>query len=294
MSAGDFASVPMGPDRSRTLLWASGAAAALAVHAGAVAWALRQRPILPTDAMAPVAVMVDLAPAPVAPEAPEEQVAPDNADAPEVEADAPELALAPAPPDLPPPPVEMPDVPIEEAPPPSPADMPLAEILPRMEQPPDLPAAVVDPRPVARPPELRVARPEPEPEEEAKPPAPSRAALRAQTQAPTAERVAAPTNSSGASGAVSPAKWQSRLMAHLERRKRYPSGARQRREEGTAHVRFSIDGSGNVRSVQLVRSSGYPELDEAVVALVRRSSPVPAPPPGAPHDITAPVRFNIR
>ena len=118
--------------------------------------------------------------------------------------------------------------------------------------------------------------------------------MRAQTQAPAAEKVAAPTNASGASGAVSPAKWQSRLMAHLERRKRYPAGARRRREEGTAHVRFAIDDGGNVRSVELVRSSGHSELDEAVVALVRRASPVPAPPPGAPHEITAPVRFNIR
>ncbi len=294
MSAVDLASAASGPGGGRMLLWASAAAAALAVHAGAVAWALRQPPLLPADAAAPAAVMVDLAPAPVAPEAPEEQIAPDNADAPEVVADAPDLALAPAPPDLPPPTVDVPDAPVAEAPPP--VDMPRAEAVPPMEPPPELPAEVVEPRPVARPRDLQVAKaePEPEPEREKEPPAPSRAAMRAQTRAPAAEKVAAPTNSSGASGAVSPAKWQSRLMAHLERRKRYPAGARQRREEGTAHVRFAIDDGGNVRSVELVRSSGHPELDEAVVALVRRASPVPAPPPGAPHEITAPVRFNIR
>ena len=61
-----------------------------------------------------------------------------------------------------------------------------------------------------------------------------------------------------------------------------------------AHVRFSIDDAGNVRAANLVRSSGHAELDQAVLALVRRASPVPAPPPGAPHEITAPVRFNIR
>jgi protein TonB len=83
-------------------------------------------------------------------------------------------------------------------------------------------------------------------------------------------------------------------MAHLERLKRYPAGARARREEGTAYVRFSIDANGNVRSAQLARSSGHAELDAAVLALVRRASPVPAPPPGAPQDITAPVRFTIR
>ena len=150
---------------------------------------------------------------------------------------------------------------------------------------------------MARPRELRVARaPEPEKPEPKKPePAqPSRAAARAQTVAPAAKVAAAPQNATGASAAVSPAKWQARLMAHLERRKRYPAGARQRREEGVVTVRFAIDGGGNVRSATLVRSSGHAELDDAVLALVRRASPVPAPPPGAPHEITAPVRFSIR
>jgi protein TonB len=83
-------------------------------------------------------------------------------------------------------------------------------------------------------------------------------------------------------------------MAHLERRKRYPAAARKRREEGTVLVRFAIDGGGNVLSAGLVRSSGHAELDKAVLALVRRASPVPPPPTGAPRQITAPVRFTIR
>ena len=59
-------------------------------------------------------------------------------------------------------------------------------------------------------------------------------------------------------------------------------------------MRFAIDDARQRALGELVRSSGHAELDEAVVALVRRASPVPAPPPGAPHEITAPVRFNIR
>ena len=95
-------------------------------------------------------------------------------------------------------------------------------------------------------------------------------------------------------GAVSPARWQSRLMAHLERRKRYPSGARSRREQGTAYVRFTIDERGNVLSASLARSSGSAELDAEVLSLVRRASPVPAPPPGVNRTITAPVQFRLR
>ena len=94
--------------------------------------------------------------------------------------------------------------------------------------------------------------------------------------------------------AASPAKWQSRLIAHLERRKRYPAAARRRHEEGVVYVRFAIDGQGQVLSATIARSSGSPELDLEVLALLRRASPVPAPPPGAPRNITAPVQFRIR
>jgi protein TonB len=83
-------------------------------------------------------------------------------------------------------------------------------------------------------------------------------------------------------------------MSHLERHKRYPSGPRLRREEGVAQVRFTIDDSGRVLSVQLARRSGNAELDAEVLALVRRASPVPAPPSGVPRTITAPVAFRLR
>ena len=93
---------------------------------------------------------------------------------------------------------------------------------------------------------------------------------------------------------ATPARWQARVASHLERRKRYPSAARKQGQQGTAQVRFTIDGSGNVQSVSLVRSSGVPLLDEEVVALVRRASPVPAPPPGVNRTIVVPIRFSMR
>ena len=99
----------------------------------------------------------------------------------------PEMALTPPPPDLAPP---LPAPP--EPPPPDaavdPLESPLADALPAVEPPPEL--ADPEPRPVARPRELRVARaPEPEKPEPEKPePAqPSRAAVRAQTMAPSGQ-----------------------------------------------------------------------------------------------------------
>lgn len=122
----------------------------------------------------------------------------------------------------------------------------------------------------------------------------SQAKLEAQTQATQSDRTAARQTSSGAfSTSMTPARWQSRLIAHLERRKKYPDGARRRGEQGTAYIRFRIDDRGNVLSASLAGSSGFPELDREVVALVRRASPVPAPPPDVNKDITAPVTFSV-
>lgn len=270
----------------QALLWGSAAALAVVVHTGALTWALRQP--MPTSIQPDPtpAVMIDLEPAMVAPQAPMEALAQNSMDLPEIEETTPPQITS-----EPPPPV--PELPAD------PVLLPTEDALPAAEPPPDLPVPVT--RPVARPRDLEVARTEPEPKpeepEKKKDPEPEKeqkAQTRAQTTAPPAEQAVAPRNATGASAAVSPAKWQSRLMAHLERRKKYPPAARKRREEGTVLVRFAIDGSGNVLSAGLVRSSGHPELDDAVLALVRRASPVPAPPPGAPHEITAPVRFSIR
>jgi protein TonB len=299
VSLAELAAAPPGAASDRARAWTAGAAGALAAHAAAVYWILAQPPVVPIESGPPAAVMIELAPLPAAP-APveEEQITPDPADQQEILSNAPDAPSAPPPPEAPPP-VAMaePELPTPE-PPPTPVETPTAEALPEMEPLPELPSEVAAPRPVRRPPDLQVARapePEAEPREQPKLQAPRQETRQTRVEAPAPAPVAAaPRNDAGGRGAVSPAKWQSRLMAHLERRKRYPSGARRRGEEGIVYVRFSIDGNGNVRSAELVRSSGHAELDQAVIALVQRASPVPAPPPGAPHDITAPVRFNIR
>src|SRR5690606_27597204 len=88
--------------------------------------------------------------------------------------------------------------------------------------------------------------------------------------------------------------WQGRLMAHLERRKRYPFEARDRGETGVVYVRFRIDDAGNVLTEAIARSSGFRELDNEVLSLVRRASPMPRPPVDAPRTIVAPVVFSLR
>jgi protein TonB len=273
------------PASSRAIYWAVGLSVAVAAHAGAVALALRApHPAPPAPEPAPV-VMLELAPEPAAPPSPQTYIA-GSIDRP----DPMEKLETPQPLDEPPPAVE----------PPPDVQSPVRETLPDIEPPPDLPhSEVAEARPARRPENLRVEKaPEPEetrpePERERKKAPPPQVASSAATPAKAESARAAETVSARGS-TVSPARWQSQLMAHLERRKRYPSTARARREEGMVQVRFTIDAGGNVLSAKIVRSSGHASLDEAVLAMMSRASPVPAPPPGAPRTITAPVRFSIR
>jgi protein TonB len=69
-------------------------------------------------------------------------------------------------------------------------------------------------------------------------------------------RAAAPSTASGVSPSISPATWKSELMTHLNRYKRYPSGAA---STGTASIAFTIARSGQVMSARpdrLIRQSG--------------------------------------
>jgi protein TonB len=128
-----------------------------------------------------------------------------------------------------------------------------------------------------------------------KPAKPSKAAAAAKTEAKTSEKAAAPKKAdSVAAPRVSPAKWQSKVLAWLNRHKRYPSGPKSRREQGNVKVAFSIDASGRVKSVRVARSSGNGELDRAALDTVRRASPVPTPPPGANLSLAATVQFSLR
>lgn len=188
---------------------------------------------------------------------------------------------------------EMPEPPPEPLPepPPEPVVEPVApeiqQVMAELENV-EVPLPVTRPPPPAKePPPKKVA---------AAPPVPpaSQAARKAKAEVTQSDRTAARETSSGRGPSVAPAQWQSRLMSHLERRKRYPSESRANKEQGTVTVRFSIDPSGNVLSASISRSSGFSGLDQAVLEMVQRASPVPAPPPGVNRTIVAPVKFSLR
>jgi periplasmic protein TonB len=92
-------------------------------------------------------------------------------------------------------------------------------------------------------------------------------------------------------------RWESELVAHIERFKRYPADARARGDRGVVLVGFAIDREGRVRGSSIVQSSGSLELDQEALDMLTRAQPVPRPPEGVPTtalSFAIPVRFNIR
>ncbi|MCX5736574.1 MAG: energy transducer TonB [candidate division NC10 bacterium] len=60
-----------------------------------------------------------------------------------------------------------------------------------------------------------------------------------------------------------------------EHAKAYPETAHLEGIEGTVEVRFRIAGNGSVETVEVVRSSGFPVLDELSVQTIHRAGPYP-------------------
>jgi protein TonB len=105
----------------------------------------------------------------------------------------------------------------------------------------------------------------------------------------------------GAAKASSPAvsgaeisEYQGAVITRLAAAKRYPEAARDRGPHGMAVVRFTIDASGQVVGVSLAQSAGDAILDAEALATVRRASPFPPPPAGAPRVFSAPLSFKVR
>ncbi len=165
---------------------------------------------------------------------------------------------------------------VERAVTPAPETMIESKALPKPEdQPPEEKAEQAPPEET---PTIIQAEKPPEKVEEEKPPAPV-TAQRAKGGAP---RIAS--------------SWESSVVRHLQRYKRYPSAALSRNEEGVVLLRFSLDRNGHVLARHIERSSGYADLDEEVMDMIMRAEPLPAFPANMPQpqlDLTVPIRFSM-
>jgi len=100
-------------------------------------------------------------------------------------------------------------------------------------------------------------------------------------KAPEAERARAPNLGIGKDKQQLTAKWGRKISAYFELHKRYPVN-----KNKAAHVTVSLvlNRRGNVLSVAVADSSGDPAFDDAAVAMIRRSDPVPPPPAALTDD----------
>ncbi len=89
------------------------------------------------------------------------------------------------------------------------------------------------------------------------------------------------------------ADWGRKISAYFQQHLRYP---KDRKEKATVTVNVVLNRRGNVVSVQVAESSGDEAFDQAALAMVHRSDPVPAPPAALTEETFSfrlPVVFRV-
>ena len=160
------------------------------------------------------------------------------------------------------------------------------------------PETMVESKALPKPPET----PPPEEKVEQAPPEETPTVVPEQAEQPPEKveepKPPAPVTAQRAKGGAQPiaSSWETSVVRHLQRYKRYPSEALSRSEEGIVLLSFSIDRSGHVLARHIARSSGHPDLDNEVMDMIMRAEPLPAFPASmsqAQLDLTVPIRFSM-
>lgn len=243
-------------DHQERRLWSTSAAVVLAAHSAAVAAVIGLQGAGEPQLPEPVMVVELPPPASSGPAAPQTTEAEPQ---PQPVQELPSYV----PPEI--------DVPQVRAPmPPDPVVLP---------PPPKIPAPVVQ----ARTPAARVQ------------PAPAVAAARSPAP-PAADSGSSDSAGSSPDAKKKEARYYSLLMAHLNRKKRYPSDAKKARQQGIVTVRFTVERSGRVSDASIKRSSGHDLLDSETLALMQRVSPLPPIPREMDREtitISLPIDYSL-
>ncbi|MGC7406688.1 energy transducer TonB [Pandoraea pneumonica] len=155
------------------------------------------------------------------------------------------------------------------------------------------------PKPQPEPPKPKVAPPPPKPRvqpqnaitQKAEPVAPPQAQVEpTQNAAPTPPAPPAPTPAPAPSGPI-----EGLAVKCEEPRVVYPTQSRRVGEEGTVTLRLVIDTRGVVSSANVVKSSGFPRLDQAArtAALAMRCAPPMQNGRAVEAAATKPFNFNL-
>ncbi len=179
----------------------------------------------------------------------------------------PPAAAEPAPPAIEPPPSEPPPAEPEATVEDVHAVQP-AEVAP--EPPPEPERAMPEPPPVPSPPPPKPApKPAPRPSPASPTPAstPAPPASAASSSGPAAAPAEAPASAAPSAAPITPAVSDLRSLGNPP--PRYPSRALRRGYEGDVQLRILVLPNGTAGQVEVMRSSGHAELDQAAMATVR-------------------------
>lgn len=83
----------------------------------------------------------------------------------------------------------------------------------------------------------------------------------------------------------------------IERKKRYPSVAKQLHQEGVVHLSFTIGKDGQIRNIGLAKKSPYQRLNNAALRILREIGSFPPIPKALKRDslsIIVPLRYKIQ
>jgi periplasmic protein TonB len=113
--------------------------------------------------------------------------------------------------------------------------------------------------------------------------------------APESPHSVAPALGTGESARRERVTWEKELAAHLDKHKRYPSDRVM--QAAVVVVSFVLDRVGHVVSTSVAKGSGDAAFDDAALAMMQRSDPVPPPPPVVADEgltFTLPVIFRVK
>jgi protein TonB len=192
---------------------------------------------------------------------------------------------------------------------PEPEAEPEAEPTPEPEPEPVVAQEVVPPEAVTPPP-VEKPKPKPKPklppkpekkpeprQKTARPAAPAPRAAQAQPSAPAGTVAVAREEGSSRERAQAEGAYLAELQRAIKRQQRYPEAARHRGAAGTTTLTFVLQADGRIDRVQVAKSAGDTELDQAAVAAIHRLGrfkPIPSVLGRDNWTLRIPIRFDLR
>ncbi|EPE97230.1 energy transducer TonB family protein [Rhizobium grahamii] len=95
------------------------------------------------------------------------------------------------------------------------------------------------------------------------------------TETATSNQNSRGAGSSGGAGSAAVANYPGKVQSRIKRSVRVPSEYKRMSASMSVRVRLTIGASGDLSGLSIARSSGIPELDQAVVEGIRRAAPFP-------------------